>query len=88
MAGCKLNCAPVVGCERCGDAKRTVEGECCVLLYNDDMDWFDEEFWFGNSEDWFRDAVMAGLKERDEMLNGYKKIRRETPVVEKNIYKH
>jgi hypothetical protein len=44
------------------------------LAYNDDTDWFDdedEEFYFGDSS-WFQDAFVAGMKERDEMLNGYK----------------
>jgi hypothetical protein len=83
MSECQLTCAPVVGCKTCGEAKRIVEGECCALAYNDDTDWFDdedEEFYFGDSS-WFHDAFMAGMKERDEMLNGYKTMEQDCMVV-------
>jgi hypothetical protein len=49
------------------------------LAYNDDTDWFDdedEEFYFGHSS-WFQDAFVGGMKERDEMLNGYKKVEQD-----------
>ena len=80
---CQLKCAPVVSCERCEDARRIVEGECCALAYNEDSEWFDdedEEFCFGDSN-WFQDAFVAGMKERDEMLNGYKTVEQEYMVV-------
>jgi hypothetical protein len=60
---------------RLTDAKRIFEGECCTLSYNDDTEWFDEEdeeFVFTDSNKWFEDALNAGIKERDDMLFGYK----------------
>jgi hypothetical protein len=84
-----LTCAPVVGCKRCSEAKRIVEGECCALAYNDDMDWFDdedEEFYFGES--WFEEAFVDGMTERNEMLNGYKTLEQKCevePVKKTNI---
>ena len=75
MSECQLMCSPVVGCKRCAEAKCIVEGECCALAYNEDGDWFDnedEEFFFENSSGWFEDALVAGLKERDEMLHSYR----------------
>ena len=55
-------------------AKRIFEGESCALLYNETQDWFDDEdeqFVFTDSNQWFQDAFIAGMKERDEMLHGY-----------------
>jgi hypothetical protein len=57
-------------------AKRIFEGESCALSYNEDQDWFDdedEEFVFTNSNQWFEDAFVDGMMEREEMLCGYKK---------------
>ena len=62
-------------CVRCEEAKRVCEGESCALSYNDDCDWFDdedEEFSFEHSEGWFEKAFDDGMKERDEMLKGYR----------------
>ena len=62
MSECQLMCSSVVDCERCAQAKRIVEGECCALAYNEDGDWFDdedEEFSFENSSGWFEDAFVA-----------------------------
>jgi hypothetical protein len=59
-------------------AKRIFEGESCALSYNEDQDWFDdedEEFVFTNSNQWFEDAFVDGMMEREEMLCGYKKAR-------------
>jgi hypothetical protein len=77
-----LTCAPVVGCKRCGGARRIVEGECCALAYNEDAEWFDDEddeFQFdpegGNK--WFEDALVAGLKEAEIMRRGCVKRRND-----------
>jgi hypothetical protein len=71
---CELTCLPD-DCVRCEEAKRVCEGESCALSYNDDCDWFDdedEEFSFEHSEGWFEKSFDDGMKERDEMLKGYR----------------
>lgn len=76
MSECQLICSPVVDCKRCAKAKRIFEGECCALAYNEDGEWFDdedEEFTFANSSGWFENAFVAGLKERDDMLYGFRR---------------
>jgi hypothetical protein len=58
------------------ELKRLFEGECCALSYNDDEDWFDdedEEFVFDPKNKWFEDALVAGLKEQEEMRRGPKR---------------
>jgi hypothetical protein len=78
MSRCQLICAPTNHCERCEEARRIAEGECCALSYGDDSNWFDdedEEFYFGNM-DWFEEAFVSGLSERYEMLNAYKTMER------------
>ena len=68
---------------RCAEAKCLVEGECCALAYNEDIEWFDdedEEFYFVENSSWFQDAFVSGMKERDEMLNGYKTMGEEYMV--------
>jgi hypothetical protein len=45
------------------------------LGYNEDDEWFDdedEEFYFQESNGWFEEAFVAGMRERDEMLYGYR----------------
>ena len=66
MSECKLSCSPVAECKRCAHAKRLVEGECCALGYNEDDEWFDdedEEFYFQESNGWFEEAFVAGMRE-------------------------
>ncbi|CAB4034700.1 Hypothetical predicted protein [Paramuricea clavata] len=72
------NCPPVVDCKKWAQAKRIFEGESCVLSYNEDQDWFDdedEEFQFTESNQWFEDAFVVGLKECEEMQCGHLKVR-------------
>ena len=74
MAECNLNCSPVVKCKKCTQAKKIFEGESCALSNNEDEDWFDdedEEFVFNDSNQWFEDAFVAGIKENEEMRRGY-----------------
>ena len=74
MAECNLNCLSVVRCKKCAEAKDIFEGVSCALLYNDDEDWFDdedEEFLFTGSNEWFENAFQSGMKERENMQQGY-----------------
>jgi hypothetical protein len=74
MAECKLNCLPVVECEKCVQTKCIFEGESCALSYNGDQAVFDdedEEFVFTNSNQWFEDVFVDGLNEREDMQYGY-----------------
>jgi hypothetical protein len=75
----ETQCAENCVCNKCKEKKEEIkelfEGKACGLAYNDDDDWFndeDEEFEFTDSNKWFEKAWVDGVKERDEMLNGYK----------------
>ena len=64
------------------EIKLFFEGECCALSYNDDEDWFDDEdeefsFDYAGGNRWFEDALVAGLKEQEEMRWGAKGTRRD-----------
>ena len=72
------------------EIKRLFEGECCSLSYNDDDEWFDdedEEFVFDpkGSNKWFEDALVAGMKEQEEMQWGFIRKNDEEKVEEKNL---
>lgn len=74
MSECDLKCLPDVNCERCKQGKAMFEGESCALLYNEDEDWFndeDEEFVFMDSNQWFEEALIMGLREREDIQRGY-----------------
>ncbi|CAB4010864.1 Hypothetical predicted protein [Paramuricea clavata] len=75
MSECNHNCSSATECERC--LKQIFEGENCALAYNEDDDWFgdeDEEFEFVGNNDWFENAFVEGIQERDEMLYGYQQL--------------
>ncbi|CAB3988429.1 Hypothetical predicted protein [Paramuricea clavata] len=81
MADCGVNCSSE--CKKCQQAKQICEGESCSLSYNEDDAWFydeDEDFAFdpNGSNEWFEKAFVDGLKERDEMVYGYKKLEGES----------
>ncbi|CAB4011374.1 Hypothetical predicted protein [Paramuricea clavata] len=68
--------------ERKEKLKELFEGDACCLAYNDECEWFedeDEEFTFdeNNNNEWFEKAWVEGLKELDEMQNGYQRMRKD-----------
>ncbi|CAB3989902.1 Hypothetical predicted protein [Paramuricea clavata] len=74
---CGENCSCGSCTKKWVDAKEIFEGKGTVLLCGDSDDWFDdedEEFVFTRNNEWFERAWSDGVKERDEMLHGYKQL--------------